>query len=348
MNNTSIQNSLLGTAVGDALGLPYEGLTPARAIRLLGYPDRFRFFFGRGMVSDDTEHATIVAQCLIASAGDDAVFERELARRLKRWFLALPAGIGLATLRACLNLWLGSGPHRSGVFSAGNGPSMRAAIIGVAVDSADQVLRLNHLSTRITHTDPIAEQGAAAVALAAWAASRGQCDDTASFFRLLRERLVGEHAEAFLQTIDQVEKSLAANEQTEQFAATLCGNRGVTGYTLHTVPVCLHAWLSHRGRPAEGLRCLIRCGGDTDSTAAVAGGIFGAENDISDELVKGIRDYPCSTGWIRRLSAQLTQVSETGIPQRPLQPFLPLQLLRNVVFASIVLAHGFRRLFPPY
>ena len=52
-----IESSLLGTAVGDALGLPYEGLTPERGQKLIGYPDRFRFLPGRGMVSDDTEHA---------------------------------------------------------------------------------------------------------------------------------------------------------------------------------------------------------------------------------------------------------------------------------------------------
>ena len=125
-----IESSLLGTAVGDALGLPYEGLTAERGRKLLGYPDRFRFLPGRGMVSDDTEHACIVAQCLIASAHDDGVFEAELARRLRRWFLAMPAGIGRATLRSCLKLCIGFGPARSGVFSAGNGPCMRAPILG--------------------------------------------------------------------------------------------------------------------------------------------------------------------------------------------------------------------------
>jgi hypothetical protein len=36
------------------------------------------------MVSDDTEHTCIVAQALIASAGDPDAFQRHLARRL-RW-----------------------------------------------------------------------------------------------------------------------------------------------------------------------------------------------------------------------------------------------------------------------
>ena len=142
-----IKSCLIGTAVGDALGLPYENLSAERGQRLIGCPDRYRFFLGHGMVSDDTEHACIVAQCLIASVGDDAVFERELAQRLRRWFLLLPAGIGGATFRSCLKLCLGFSPQRSGVFSAGNGPAMRAAILGAASASLDRALRLNSIST---------------------------------------------------------------------------------------------------------------------------------------------------------------------------------------------------------
>lgn len=45
MNRDAIIGCILGTAVGDALGLPYEGVSPQRARRLLGPPDRYRFFF---------------------------------------------------------------------------------------------------------------------------------------------------------------------------------------------------------------------------------------------------------------------------------------------------------------
>ena len=41
----------------------------------------------------------------------------------------LPAGVGLATARACLKLWLGFSPERSGIYSAGNGPAMRSAVL---------------------------------------------------------------------------------------------------------------------------------------------------------------------------------------------------------------------------
>ncbi|MCP4784142.1 MAG: ADP-ribosylglycohydrolase family protein [Fuerstiella sp.] len=343
-----IDSSLLGTAVGDALGLPYEGLTPGRGLKLIGDPDRFRFLPGRGMVSDDTEHACIVAQCLIASAEDQSVFEAELARRLRRWFLAMPAGIGRATLRSCVKLCVGFGPGRSGVFSAGNGPSMRAPVIGAAVDNPDAVLRLNHLSSRITHTDPVAEHGAAAVAIAAWGAARNKFADHATYFVLLRERLTGEHAEQLLSEMDKVENSLASEQSTQEFCRELCGTAGATGYTLHTVPVAIHAWLRHRGNLGDTLRTLILCGGDTDSTAAIAGGIAGCETEVTDDLLNGIMDWPCNPRWISRLSDQLVRVTENGLPERPVQSSFLIQLVRNGFFLAVVLLWGLRRLLPPF
>jgi ADP-ribosylglycohydrolase len=167
---SAIQGCLLGTAIGDALGLPYEGLSKRRAAKLLGPPDRYRFCFGRGMVSDDTEHTCMVAQSLIAAGHDVDAFARQLAWRLRLWLLGNPAGIGLGTLRAILKLWIGFPPARSGVFSAGNGPAMRAAILGAALDDVESIKRYVRAATRITHTDPKAEFAALAVALAARAA----------------------------------------------------------------------------------------------------------------------------------------------------------------------------------
>src|SRR5262249_40889645 len=57
----AIIGCLLGTAAGDAIGLPVEGLSPRRQRRLFGEIDSHRLLFGRGMTSDDTEHTCIVA-----------------------------------------------------------------------------------------------------------------------------------------------------------------------------------------------------------------------------------------------------------------------------------------------
>ena len=156
----AIQGCIFGTAVADAIGLPYEGLKPGRIKRLHALPLRHRFFFGIGMMSDDTEHTCMVAQSLIRSGGDPERFARAMMWCLRWWFLGLPAGIGMATLRACLKMWLFVPVRWSGVFSAGNGPAMRSAIIGVyAARDATQRHALVDINTRITHQDPKATRG---------------------------------------------------------------------------------------------------------------------------------------------------------------------------------------------
>ena len=112
--NDRLAGILLGTAVGDALGLPAEGLSPRRRRRLMPGPWRHRLLFGRGMVSDDTEHTLFVAQSLLRYPTDADAFQRRLAWRLRWWFAGLPAGVGMATARACVKLWLGSRPVEAG------------------------------------------------------------------------------------------------------------------------------------------------------------------------------------------------------------------------------------------
>ncbi len=105
---------LTGTAVGDALGLPAEGMSRQRIQRRWHGQWRHRFLFGRGMVSDDTEHTLFVAQALLAHPNDPVAFQRCLAWKLRLWLLGIPAGIGFATLRAILKFmaWISSNAQR--------------------------------------------------------------------------------------------------------------------------------------------------------------------------------------------------------------------------------------------
>src|SRR5262245_17391522 len=88
---------LVGQAIGDAVGLPREGMTPRRARRRFGSEPRHALVLGRGMVSDDTEHAFMTAQALLASGGEVRRFDRSLGWRLRGWIAALPCGVGWGT-----------------------------------------------------------------------------------------------------------------------------------------------------------------------------------------------------------------------------------------------------------
>ncbi|TWU40008.1 ADP-ribosyl-[dinitrogen reductase] glycohydrolase [Novipirellula aureliae] len=360
MKNKAIVGCLLGTAVGDALGLPYEGVSPTRAPKLLGPPDRYRFFFRRGMISDDTEHTCMAAQSLIEAHGDVVLFARRFASRLRWWILALPAGVGKATARAGIKLWLGAKPASAGVFSAGNGPAMRAAIFGAAIDDLPYMLEFVRASSRLTHTDPKAEYGAIAVALAAKHSREHPSIDTNLWLEEV-VTAVGKDASEFIGLLRQAIDSVTAGDSTKVFAQSLGLVRGVTGYTYHTVPVAIHAWLSHPRDFRRAVTTIIECGGDADTTAAIVGGIVGAgvgEDGIPSNWIQGIAEYPRSVPWMRNLGEALAVVdlvkdpSQQGSITRSTAKVATVNpiavLLRNLLFLFIVLFHGFRRLAPPY
>jgi ADP-ribosyl-[dinitrogen reductase] hydrolase len=197
------------------------------------------------MISDDTEHACMTAQSLIVSAGEPNQFSRSLSWRLRWWLLSFPPAIGLATLRALFKLWGGFPPGKSGVFSAGNGPAMRSAILGVCYgDDLSRLRKLVKVSTCITHTDPKAELAALAVAAASHVSFSGKATPQ-EFLTTFRNTLGedAEQAEEFLHLLDRAVRSAARGESTESFAESLGLKAGVSGYSYHTVPVALQTWL---------------------------------------------------------------------------------------------------------
>lgn len=73
----------------------------------------------------------------------------------------------------------------------------------------------------------------------------------------------------------------------------------------------------------------------------LAGAALGTAAFPADWL-SGIKDWPWSPARLRALGAALAE----GRPA-PLTPW-PLIIPRNLAFLALVLAHGIRRLFPPY
>ncbi len=350
MTQSHVVGSILGTAIGDAIGLPYEGLPRYRASRLLGPPNHHKFFLNYGMVSDDTEHTCMVAQALIASGNNPEKFQKELARYLRLWLLGLPAGIGFSTLRAILRLWLGFGPEKSGIFSAGNGPAMRAAIIGAAIDDSKLLRQLVKASSSITHTDPKAEHGAFAIALAAQMARKHKIVSGSYFLNHLKS-LLGMNGSELIALVSKVVKSVENRESTLEFAEGLGLSKGVSGYIYHSAPVAIHAWLKHQQDFASAIKAVIKCGGDTDSTAAMVGGIVGTsvgKEGIPASWLNNLREWPRSANWMESLAIQLDSYIKFSTPVKPIR--LPAYgiALRNLFFMIVVLCHGFRRLLPPY
>jgi ADP-ribosylglycohydrolase len=334
---------LVGTAVGDAVGLPAEGCSRRRIDRRFPGPWRHRLVGHWGMCSDDTEHTFLVARALLIGSGDVERFRRSLAWGLRWWFLSLPAGIGLGTAQACLRLWLGWPPARAGVWSAGNGPAMRAAILG-AMWAEDPEVRRDHVlaSTILTHRDPRASTAALAVAelTALWMHG---CHDAATALTTLRALAPDDGG--WNKLLDQVAAGLDEGLDARQMADRLGLSRGITGYAYHTVSMVVFTALRFGTEPRLALEQLWGCGGDTDTTGAILGGILGARHGpaaFPADWVAGIRNGPLSLDLLRSTGARLARRDRS----RPCRWWWPLVPLRNLVFLLIILAHGLRRMLP--
>jgi ADP-ribosylglycohydrolase len=221
---------------------------------------------------------------------------------------------------------------------------MRAPVLGVCCsDDPDRLCALVTASTRITHADPRAEAGALAVALAARRFSHGLTDGLG----LLAD--VSAHGEAGDELFGRLRTavaSVAAGEDTPGFAATMgCADR-VSGYMNDTVPVALHAALSHPDDLRAAVLATVACGRDTDTTAAIAGGLVGAHvgsEGIPADWLAAMWEFPQGVGHLERLAAGVA--GPAPLPRRPAAAFVAA---RNVAFLAVVLSHGLRRLLPPY
>lgn len=353
MQERRLAGCLLGQTVGDAVGLPCERLSVARQKRLFPDLSRMHFFFGRGMGSDDTEHMCLTAQALIVSGGDEELFKCALAKRLRWWLLGLPAGTGMATLKACVRLWFGISPERSGVFSAGNGPAMRAPILGVALaDDLTAMQKLIRCSTRLTHTDPKAEHGAVLAGFAAaWVVKgdfdAGWCGRFKEFY--LNSRVAGDAELDGL--LEKVAASVDKGEAVDQFMAGLGISYGVTGYMYHTLPAVMHVWFRNSVDYPKAIEEMVRAGGDADTTAAILGGIIGAavgKDGIPLEWRAGIWEWPRTIFWMEDLAKRMAEAVATKSQLTALPLFWPGLIPRNLLFALTVIVHGFRRMLPPY
>jgi len=336
--------------VGDALGLPAENLSPTRIRKRWKGEWRMRLLFRQGMISDDTEHTLMVAQALLAHSADVKAFQRSLAWKFRWWFAGLPGGVGLATAKACLRLWLGFPAEKAAVNSAGSGPAMRSAVIGTYfANNAAKRREFVLASSRLTHRGWQAETAALAVAecvaLTIRCNSQPQTSEVLSMLRTLSREA------EWQSVVARIEAGLLGQSSVAEFVRNLGLECGVTGYSLHVVPVAIYSWLRHPNNFRTSLVAALDCGGDTDTVGAILGAMVGASvgtNGIPAEWRDTICEWPRSVSFMERVAASLADQATSKKDLTPVRCFWPAVVVRNVLFLTVVLTHGFRRLFPPY
>ena len=294
--------ALAGLALGDALGMPTQEMSPEqiRAVygRITGLVDGdasqpYAPGMPAGSVTDDTEQALLIASLLVrgrgASSGRVALDAGEFAHALLAWEDSMIERgsldlLGPSTKAALERVRAGEDPLSVGGAGTTNGAAMRVTPIGIAMPTADPEAFADAVwsSCQVTHAT---RQGFQSAALVAAAVSMG-IDAARSTTPNLRSLLwkavtyVDSLPERGAWTPDP--DVVAATRRAMQLAINpassslecLVEQVGTSVASAHAIPMAF-ALLARDPSP-QALLDAANLGGDTDTIGAIAGAILGA------------------------------------------------------------------------
>jgi ADP-ribosylglycohydrolase len=264
--------SVLGLAVGDALGAPFEFRRASEIPDPLPAFERPWMGMPPGTWTDDTAMARNLWRSLIAHEGG-LNLEDVLARHLA-WLASDPPDVGNLTRRVLSRTRDGATDaarayveERGPEVSAGNGSVMYCAPLGVVhARSPGELSALAPALSALTHRDERCRTACLAVTLAAAGLVAGDAPEPAVVAAL--------DAVAMLDGGEELEYLVAESGR----ARPLDGPD--MGFTLFTAGIALQVAGEGRGFE-DGLRYVVSLGGDTDTNAAVAGALLGAGHGMA-------------------------------------------------------------------
>jgi len=301
-----IRAGILAYAAGDALGVPWEGKPPDEVQweQLEELPARGDW--PRGSTSDDTDQMLLVARYLVETKGQ--VDEREFLTRLAK---ALPGMRGVGpTTRAAVRRFVETGEQRASEGSS-IGAAMRALPFGWAtpVAATEKRRELTVRLSRATHGAPAATMSACVVAeMAAWAIEQHPIDAVvAAGLReadhLTRQYLLDSATMRLLREAADGDWESSKGRMTIDAVATLAS--------------VLHVLRQATG-PASAMKQAVALGGDTDTAAAIVGGIVGSQaGDIEAEIPWLPRVVLPDPEIVEATAARLTELRGSFYPVRP-------------------------------
>lgn len=288
-----VQGAIIGTAIGDALGMPVESFKPSRIKELYGRITRLEeprdenpyHKLHRGQWTDDTQLMIAITKSLIEKKCID--YNDIAQKHMEKLFD--PRGWGKATTQSVTRMankikWWASGEPGA----AGNGPPMKIAPLGIlyglnAIDKFELFAAVVNIS-RMTHQDP---RAASAAMLQAWLIGKAIRKGVEGLkFGL---ELAGYECWHYEISIGPEDNPLCSVINSDDFgenpgiieASRESDDRirkifGTSAFVNKSVPFTYSMAYKYLNEPNEGLLNIINQGGDSDTTGAMAGALFGA------------------------------------------------------------------------
>jgi ADP-ribosylglycohydrolase len=292
-----IHGCLAGVALGDALGMPMAGWTPAEVRRRYGRvetlisPAPDHPLHGKlplGSITDDTQLTMAIVDMILV---DGAVTRRGMADRIVKWVaennLLETRILGPSTKAAVQALMSGRDPSETGKAGTTNGGGMKIAPIGI--------INVNRATAKLvgdveevcmpTHCTGVAIAAASAVAAAVAEALRSNATINSVVSASRRAAKLGETCGAQL-AYPSVEKRIAMaariarGKSPERAAEALYDQIGGDIASSDAIPTAIGLFVAGGGDALKTIILTANMGGDTDTIGAMAGGIAGAYSGI--------------------------------------------------------------------
>ncbi len=294
MQLTQFTGCMMGQAIGDSLGVPREGAFNIAEVREIS-----------AHYTDDAAMMIGIAESLVQCRGLD---DHHLARQFMENYEREPwRGYGGGPPRIFRQMRRGANweeeldkeMYPGG--SYGNGSAMRVAPIGLFYhhSSPEELREAARRTSRITHSHPLAVEGAALEAYAVSLALRRE----ENFLEKLRGFT---QEEWYLEKLKKMEKLLASQEDKNRVVREL-GN-GIEAY--NSVPTAIFSFLAQDDFE-EALVYAVSLGGDADTIGAMCGAVAGAwwgEEGIPQRWKENLENR----GYIESLARQLWEFHLKG------------------------------------
>jgi ADP-ribosylglycohydrolase len=284
--------ALLGGALGDAMGMPTQLLSPAE---IRGHYGHVEDFVGpvddhpvskglvAGTITDDTEQTLLLASILLKS--DGSLDHHAWVNALIRWEEEIKARggydlLGPSTKRAIDAINSGTLPEDAGRYGDTNGAAMRIAPVGIMVPPSSNLIEVVAETCRATHNTSIAISAAAAVATVIshgidgmdWQQALGHAVAAARAGEKEGRWVAGGSVAA------RIEWALELVEgcTLEEGIARIFDRVGTSVASQESVPAAFAVLKLARGDAWQAAVISANLGGDTDTIGAIAGSMAGA------------------------------------------------------------------------
>lgn len=325
--------ALAGGALGDALGMPTQLLSPARIAELHGHVEDFVAPFAdhpvskglaAGSITDDTEQALLLGRILVMSG--DHFDHARWVNALLDWEREVKARgsydlLGPSTKRAIDAINNGVPAEEAGRSGDTNGAAMRIAPVGIMLppEPLEALVAKVAETCRATHNTSIAIASAAAVAAAVsrgvaggdWRAASDSAVAAARRGARLGHWVTGGDIAARIAWAQDMVRGKATRDAV-RLITDLVGT-GVASQ--ESVPAAFAVLEVAQGDPWRAAVISANLGGDTDTIGAIAAGMAGACTGFSrlpQQHVARLKGIDMSE--VRALAADLVtaRVAKTG------------------------------------